>query len=71
MDAAPVDGAHLTGRERDVLTLLADGLLLEEIAKQLGIGVETVRTHLRKASERLEATNRTHAVAIAIRQGLI
>ncbi len=62
---------HLTGRERDVLVLLAQGLQLDEIASRLGIGSETVRTHVRKASERLGAANRTHAVAIAIRRKLI
>jgi LuxR family transcriptional regulator, quorum-sensing system regulator BjaR1 len=66
-----VDGVHLTGREREVLSLLAQGLQLEEIAERLGIGTETVRTHVRKAGERLGAANRTHAVAIAIRQKLI
>ena len=71
MGAADVDDVHLTGREREVLTLLAQGLYLDEIAGRLGIGSETVRTHVRKASDRLGAANRTHAVAIAIRRGLI
>ncbi len=71
MDATNVDDVHLTGREREVLQLLAQGRQLEEIALALGIGSETVRTHLRKASDRLGATNRTHAVAIAIRHNLI
>jgi DNA-binding CsgD family transcriptional regulator len=71
MSAADVGDVHLTGREREVLTLLAQGLQLDEIAQRLGIGSETVRTHVRKATERLGAANRTHAVAIAIRQNLI
>ncbi len=71
MDATDVDDVHLTGREREVLQLLAQGRRMEEIAAGLGIGSETVRTHIRKASERLGATNRTHAVAIAIRHNLI
>jgi DNA-binding CsgD family transcriptional regulator len=71
MSAADVDDVHLTGREREVLTLLAQGLQLDEIAHRLGIGSETVRTHVRKASDRLGAANRTHAVAIAIRRRLI
>ena len=71
MGAADVHDVHLTGREREVLTLLAQGLYLDEIAGRLGIGSETVRTHVRKASDRLGAANRTHAVAIAIRRGLI
>jgi DNA-binding CsgD family transcriptional regulator len=61
----------LIARERQVLVLLADGLAHDEIAKRLGIGSETVRTHVRKASSRLGASTRTQAVAIAIRLGLI
>jgi LuxR family transcriptional regulator, quorum-sensing system regulator BjaR1 len=66
-----VGDVHLTGREREVLALLAQGRQLDEIALDLGIGTETVRTHLRKAGDRLGAANRTHAVAIAIRNQLI
>jgi DNA-binding NarL/FixJ family response regulator len=71
MAKTEVDGLHLTEREREVLTLLAQGLQLEEIGHRLGIGTETVRTHVRNASDRLGASNRTHAVAIAIRHKLI
>ena len=63
--------ARLTDREHDVLELLAEGLAHEEIGKRLGIGAETVRTHLRKACDRLEASTRTQAVATALRLGLI
>lgn len=62
---------RLTARERDVLELLADGLRHEQIAERLGIGLETVRRHVRNAAERLGAANRTQAVAIAVRRGLI
>ncbi len=71
MSAADVENVQLTGREHQVLELLAQGLQLDEIAERLGIGLETVRTHLQKATERLGAANRTHAVAVAIRRGLI
>ena len=71
MKASDVNDVHLTCREREVLALLAQGRQLDEIATGLGIGSETVRTHVRNASERLGATNRTHAVAIAIRHQLI
>ncbi len=73
----PVAGAALlaepglTTREREVLRLLADGLTREEIAERLGIGEGTVRAHLVKANRRLGARNRTHAVAVALRKGLI
>ncbi|HET7128237.1 MAG TPA: helix-turn-helix transcriptional regulator [Gaiellaceae bacterium] len=63
--------SELTKREQQVLALLADGLAHDEIAERLGIGSETVRTHIRKASGRLGASTRTQAVAIALRQGLI
>ena len=61
----------LTARELDVLRLLAEGFQHEEIGRQLGISAETVRTHLRKASDRLGAATRTQAVATALRLGLI
>jgi DNA-binding NarL/FixJ family response regulator len=66
-DAGPV----LTTREREVLSLLSEGLTHEEIGARLSISGETVRTHVRKASERLGAATRTQAVAIALRLGLI
>jgi DNA-binding NarL/FixJ family response regulator len=61
----------LTERELSVLALVADGLSHEEIGARLGIGTETVRTHMKKASTRLGATTRTQAVAAALRLGLI
>jgi DNA-binding NarL/FixJ family response regulator len=64
-------GSKLTPREIDVLSLLAEGLQHEEIGRRLGISSETVRTHLRKACDRLGASTRTQAVATALRQGLI
>ena len=61
----------LTRREREVLRLLADGHSNEEIGKRLFISAETVRTHVRKAMDKLDADTRTQAVAKAIRQSLI
>jgi DNA-binding NarL/FixJ family response regulator len=62
---------QLTQRERDVLRLLADGLSNEEIGKKLFISAETVRTHVRKAMDKLDADTRTQAVARALREQLI
>ena len=62
---------QLTQRERDVLRLLADGLSNEEIGKRLFISAETVRTHVRKAMDKLDADTRTQAVARALRENLI
>ena len=60
----------LTPRESEVLAHVADGLTHEEIGQKLSISPETVRTHVRKACERLNARTRTHAVATALRLGL-
>jgi DNA-binding NarL/FixJ family response regulator len=60
----------LTPRESEVLAHVADGLSHDEIGTRLSISPETVRTHVRKACERLNARTRTHAVAIALRMGL-
>ena len=62
---------QLTQREREVLRLLADGLSNEEIGKKLFISAETVRTHVRKAMDKLDADTRTQAVARALRENLI
>jgi DNA-binding NarL/FixJ family response regulator len=62
---------NLTQRERDVLRLLSDGHSNEEIGKRLFISPETVRTHVRKAMDKLNADTRTQAVATALRQSLI
>ena len=63
--------AQLTTRELEVLALLTEGLQHEDIGRRLGISSETVRTHLRKACDRLGAATRTQAVATALREGLI
>ena len=60
----------LTPRESEVLAHVADGLSHAEIGRRLSISPETVRTHVRKACERLNARTRTHAVATALRLGL-
>jgi|SRR5579863_1486295 len=66
----PVASA-LSGRERQVIALVASGLSLREIAQQLTISEATVRTHLGNANRKLGARNRAHAVAVALTLGLI
>jgi DNA-binding NarL/FixJ family response regulator len=61
----------LTDREREILRLLAGGNSNEEIAEQLFLSPETVRAHVVKASKKLGARNRTHAVVEALRLSLI
>jgi len=61
----------LTPRERDVLTLMAEGASNKQIAKQLGISVHTAKFHVASVLEKLDATGRTDAVAHAARLGVI
>jgi DNA-binding NarL/FixJ family response regulator len=60
--AAAPELARLSPRENDVLAALARGLRYKEIAEQLAIGEETVRTHLRRLYAKLEVSSRTEAV---------
>jgi LuxR family quorum sensing-dependent transcriptional regulator len=62
---------QLTPRELAVLRMAAQGLDIAAIAKDLHLGAETIRTHFRKAKDKLGASNRTNAVAEALRQQLI
>jgi DNA-binding NarL/FixJ family response regulator len=73
-DAAGDRSAHnsaLTGREVEVLHLLARGLQNKEIAVELDVSVRTVKFHITNILHKLNAGNRTEALAIAAQQGLI
>ncbi|QDE39846.1 response regulator transcription factor [Luteibacter pinisoli] len=61
----------LTEREIEVLALVAEGNSNREVGVLLSIGDETVKGHMRNISAKLGARDRTHAVAIAIRRGII
>jgi DNA-binding NarL/FixJ family response regulator len=61
----------LTTREIDVLRLLADGCDTAEVARQLAYSERTVKNVLQDVTRRHNLRNRTHAVAYALRQGLI
>jgi DNA-binding NarL/FixJ family response regulator len=61
----------LSKREREIMDLLAQGLTGEDVASQLFLSSETVKTHIRNAMTKLEAHTRVHAVAIALREGYI
>jgi DNA-binding NarL/FixJ family response regulator len=62
---------RLTRRQRQILQLLADGGSTTIAAEALQVSEETVRTHTKNILARLEARNRTHAVAIGLRESLI
>jgi DNA-binding NarL/FixJ family response regulator len=61
----------LTTRERQVLELLADGLPNKAIAARLGISDQTAKFHVSSICGKLEAANRTEAVRLALRRGLV
>jgi DNA-binding NarL/FixJ family response regulator len=63
--------APLSEREREILQLLAEGLHTEEVAERIGLSAETVKSDTKRATTKLEADGRVHAVAIALRQALI
>jgi DNA-binding NarL/FixJ family response regulator len=71
--AVPPPGSRgkLTRRQREILQLLANGESTTVAARELGLSEETVKTHTKNALARLGARNRTHAVAIALREALI
>src|ERR1700722_18604197 len=61
----------LTAREIDVLRHIAGGNRNRDIAERLYISEETVKVHVKHIMEKLGATDRTQAVAIAVRRGII
>jgi DNA-binding NarL/FixJ family response regulator len=71
--AVPPKGSRgkLTRRQRQILQLLANGESTTVAARELDLSEETVKSHTKHALARLGAKNRTHAVAIAVRECLI
>jgi len=61
----------LTSRELEVLRLIRDGFRNKQIADQLSIAEVTVNFHIRNLVDKLGANDRTHAVTIALRRGLL
>jgi DNA-binding CsgD family transcriptional regulator len=61
----------LTKREAEVLQLIADGLITKQIAQRLLVSPETIKSYVESIREKLQASNRAHAVSIGHRTGLI
>ncbi|MGD7651698.1 MAG: response regulator [Verrucomicrobiales bacterium] len=68
---SPEPAKSLTTREREILTLLADGLVKKEIAGQLDIAVTTVAYHIKHIYEKLEVQNAPAAVSKGYKSGLL
>lgn len=62
---------RLTEKEIAVLRLVAEGQPNKQIAWQLGISIETVKSHLKAVFEKLQVDDRTHAVTVALRRGYL
>jgi two-component system response regulator NreC len=73
LDGADSTGPRqpITGRQRDVLRLLAEGRSNKEIATALGISVRTAESHRANLMRRLEAPTLSHLVRYAVRHGLV
>jgi DNA-binding NarL/FixJ family response regulator len=71
--AVPPKGSRgkLTRRQRQILQLLANGESTTVAARELDLSEETIKTHMKNAMARLGARNRSHAIAIAMRECLI
>ena len=65
------DTPALTPREQEILHLIAAGKTLPEIARELFLGLTTVKTHVQHLYEKLGVSDRAAAVASAMRRGLI
>ena len=63
--------AELTGREGEVLKLLAEGRTAQKIGAELHLSEATVKTHLHNLYEKLNVSDRTHAAVRAIEMGLL
>lgn len=67
----PTAGATLTGRERETLLLLAEGLSTAQVGERLGVAHNTARNHVQRVLEKIGARSKLEAVAIARRDGLL
>lgn len=61
----------VTLREKEILLYRAEGLTEPQIATKLGIATPTVKAHTYNVRLKLQATNAAHAIAIALREGII
>jgi DNA-binding NarL/FixJ family response regulator len=71
MTEAPPINTTLTPQQLRILRLIADGMTDRQIATELYLGENTVKTHIRRIFAKLNAVSRAHAVANGFRQGLI
>lgn len=61
----------LTGRETEILRLIAEGLSNEEIGEQLGLSARTVQTHIASALKKTSTRNRAQLAVLGVREGVV
>jgi DNA-binding NarL/FixJ family response regulator len=71
MRTPPSAVESLTPREREVITLVAEGRTNREIGRRLGVAERTARTHVSNILAKLGLASRTQAAMWAVRQGLV
>jgi len=71
MESRLSNATELTGIEKQILSLASDGCSNKEIAQKMEIKENAVKCHFRDILKKLDARDRTHAVAIALKSGLI
>ncbi|MYM22406.1 response regulator [Duganella sp. FT135W] len=69
--ASRIHGNQLTPRERDILVHLASGMSNKVIAREAGIGIGTVKFHVKSIMSKLNVCTRTEAAMVAARRGLV
>lgn len=67
----PAVGSDLTEREREVLALMVEGLSNQDIARKLYVSQSTVKFHVSSILSKLYVSNRTEAVALAVKKKLV
>jgi NarL family two-component system response regulator LiaR len=67
----PVPGLDLTEREREVLSLMVDGLSNTQIAGKLGVSSSTIKSHVSNVLSKLGVASRTEAVSLALRTHIV
>ena len=71
IEHSSAESTALTAREKDVLSLVAEGATNQEIASTLHVSIHTVKSHMRKILAKLHLDRRYEAASFALREGLI
>lgn len=67
----PISSPELSHRERQILQMASRGLSNADVAGELGLSIETVKSHMRRVLGKLGARNRCHAVALGYETGVL